>query len=278
MIVQSAPPGEARFVMTMMQHTAFAGRLARAFGNDEFEAVTPREEMLHVVDHHDDGWAALDAEFRIDPDSGLPYHLVHTPLEEIVRTSAGSPALNEAHRPYCGLLSSMHSWGLYNGRYGLSDHVLIDRFDAAVRPRLKAMLDGELERQRRLKGSLATDPRATAWLDEAHIMQNYKQLQFFDTLSLYFHCTHASERRADSFPHVPKNAAVDVTVEIEPQDEGTYALAPFPFAEPVVELAFEGRYVTPAPQAGETDSRARIVGTPVSRQTITLVAAEARAG
>ena len=276
MIVQSAPPGAPRFVMTMAQHTAFAGRLARAFGNDRFEAVAPREEMLHVVDHHDDGWAALDAEFRIDPGSGLPYHLVHTPLEDIVGTSAASPALNEAHRPYCGLLSSMHSWGLYNGRYGLSDHVLVDRFDAADRPRLQAMLDGELERQRRLRESLAADPEAAAWLDEAHVMQNYKQLQFFDTLSLYFHCAHAGGRGADSFPHVPMSAAVDVTVEIEPRGGGRYALAPFPFAGPALELAFEGRYV--APEAGEADPRGRIVGTPVSRQTVTLVAGEAGAG
>ena len=277
MIVQSAPPGEPRFVMTMAQHTAFAGRLARAFGNDAFEAVAPREQVLRVVDHHDDGWAVLDAEFRVDPDSGLPYHLVHTPIEEIVGTSAASPTLNEAHHPYCGLLSSMHSWGLYNGRYGLSDHVLIDRFDAAVRPRLEAMLDGELERQGRLRESLAGDPETAPWLDEAHVMQNYKQLQFFDTLSLYFHCTHAGERRADAFPHVPKSATADVTVAIEPRGGETYALAPFPFAGAAVELAFDGRYLAPLPQAVEPDARARIVGTPVSRQAVTLVAGDAGA-
>ncbi len=272
MIVQSAPPGEPRFVITMSQHTAFAGQVGRAFGNDEFEAVVPHEEVLHIVDHHDDGWADLDAEFRIDPDSGFPYHLVHTPLEEILTTSARSPALNEAHHPYCGLLSSMHSWGLYNGRYGLSDHVLIDQIDPAVRPRVAAMLDGELERQGRLKQTLTADPDAAAWLDEAHLMQNYKQLQFFDTLSLYFHCTHASERSADSFPHVPKNATDDVTVEIEPRGEGTYALAPFPFEQPRIELSFDGRYLTPVPQTGADDPQARIAETPVNRQLVALVA------
>ena len=29
--------------------------------------------------------------------------------------------------PSCGLISSMHSWGLYNGRYGLLKLVLLDK-------------------------------------------------------------------------------------------------------------------------------------------------------
>ena len=273
MIVQTAPPGELRFMMTMSEHTAFAGQIARTFGNDEFEAVSPRDEVLHIVDHHDDGWSLFDAEIHIDRESGAPYHLVHTPLEEILKTSARSPLLNEEHHAYCGLLSSMHSWGLYNGRYGLSDKVLIDGIDPAVRPQVEVMLDGELERQGRLKEKLAADPVTAEWLDDAHVMQNYKQLQFFDTLSLYFHCNRESVRGMDAFPHVPKNAADDVTIEIEPRGEDVYALAPFPFSQSTIELVFEGRYVQPISQTGEDDPQARIAETPRSWQTVTLSAA-----
>ena len=35
--------------------TSFAGQLARLFGNDRFEPVEPREEMLYLIDHHDHG-------------------------------------------------------------------------------------------------------------------------------------------------------------------------------------------------------------------------------
>jgi len=276
MIVQTAPEGEPRFVITMSDHTAFAGKVARAFGNDDFEAVSPRDEVLHIVDHHDDGWAVFDVQMRFDPETRFPYHLVKTPLEEILKTSARSPTLNEQHHAYCGLLSSMHSWGLYNGRYGLSDHVLIDQIDPDVRPRVDAMLDGELERQGRLKEKLASDPQTAAWLEEPHLMQNYKQLQFFDTLSLYFHCSHESERGVAEFPHVPTNATKDVTVQITPRngtsDENSYVLSPFPFAESGAVFKFTGRYVASIPETGESDLQGRIAKTPRRSQTVTFIA------
>ena len=55
MIVQTAPEGAPRFIITMAEHTSFAGQLARVFGNDRFEPVEPREEMLYLIDHHDHG-------------------------------------------------------------------------------------------------------------------------------------------------------------------------------------------------------------------------------
>ena len=70
------------------------------------------------------------------------------------------------------------------------------------------MLDGELERQKRLKGELANDPAATAWLDERHIFQNYKQLQFFDTLGLYFHLRQEAERGEEVAAFVVRKAEV----------------------------------------------------------------------
>ena len=272
MIVQSAPDGEPRFAITMSEHTVFAGALARAFGNDNFEPVSPRDEVLHIVDHHDDGWAVFDVQMRFDPATRYPYHLVQTPLEEILKTSARSPTLNEQHHPYCGLLSSMHSWGLYNGRYGLSDHVLIDAIDPAIRPQVDAMLDGELERQTRLKAKLADDPKSAGWLEERHLMQNYKQLQFFDTLALYFHCNSENDRGITEFPHVPKNATDDVVVKIELIGSGTYALSPYPFDKSGIEIGFSGRYIAPIPEAGETDLQGRIKNAVRERQSITFVA------
>ena len=69
--------------------------------------------------------------------TGLPYNLIETPAKYITVTSRLSPDFNERQGPFCGLISSMHSWGLYNGRYGLSDHVLIKQFPEAERPLAK---------------------------------------------------------------------------------------------------------------------------------------------
>ena len=114
--------------------------------------------MIHVVSHHDAGWLEFDRNPQIDPATGLPYNLVDTPPEFITVTSRLSPDFNQRQHPYCGLISSMHSWGLYNGRYGLSKLVLLDKIAAKDRPVADKMLNGELERQQRLKEELCAIP------------------------------------------------------------------------------------------------------------------------
>ena len=107
------------------------------------------------------------------------------------------------------------------------------------------MLDGELARQQRLKTALAADPKTSAWIAQEHLFQNYKQLQFFDTLALYFNRTHPSERVAQTFQHVPLNAREDASVTICPRAPGVYELSPYPFAADGAEFAFAGRSIAP---------------------------------
>ncbi len=250
MIIQTAPAGEPRLAIMMHEHTALAGQFARAFGNGRFEPVDPADPMIYVVSHHDAGWAEFDRDPVTDEKTGLPYNLVETPAAHITVTSRRSPDFNERHHPYCGLMSSMHTWGLYNGRYGLSDLVLIKLVPEADRALAARMLDGELARQQRLKAVLAAEPQTAALVDEPRLFQNYKQLQFFDTLALYFNRTHASERVEQTFKHVPLNARDDVDVTIRPRAGGVYELAPYPFAADGAEFAFAGRPIVPGQHRG----------------------------
>ena len=245
MIIQTAPAGEPRLAIMMHEHTALAHQFARAFGNARFAPPEPRELMYHVVLHHDAGWAAFDRDPAVDPKTRLPYNLVETPAEHITVTSRGSPDYNECHHPFCGLLSSMHSWGLYNGRYGLSDMVLIDKLPPQDKPLAQRMLDGEIARQQRLQAKLAREPATAAWIEEERLFANYKLLQFVDTLALYFNRTHPSERRETRFEHVPLSASEDTAVTVRPRADGIYALAPYPFAADAAEFAFAGRPIVP---------------------------------
>lgn len=271
MIVQSAPEGAEHFVITMDQHTALAAQLAERFGNQRFEPVEPRSLMLHVITHHDVGWRELDTMALRDPETGLPYNLVRTPFVHIIDASTASPDFNSKYHPYCGLISSMHSWGLYNGRYGMSDKVLLDGLADDNRAMADTMLDGEIARQQRLKAQLETDPETTAWIEESHLFQNYKQLQFFDTLALYFNCAHEVGRGPASFTHVPMNALRDTDIKIEPVEAGAYALSPYPFDNNDIEVTFSGRYLAPVSQ-GE-DTRDELDRAPLTTQSVRLVAA-----
>jgi Protein of unknown function (DUF3891) len=245
-IIQTAPAGTPRLAIMMYEHTALCLHFAHAFGNERFEPLNPLELMIHVISHHDAGWFDFDRDPQIDPATHLPYNLAETPPAFITETSRRSPEFNQRQHAYCGLISSMHSWGLYNGRYGLSKVVLLDKVAAKDRPLADKMLNGELERQKRLKAELAQDPEARAWISEHKVFQNYKALQFIDTLALYFNRIHPTERVEQNFENVPVSHEEDVTVTIRPAGENTYSLSPFPFATESGEFAFCGRRITPA--------------------------------
>jgi hypothetical protein len=245
-IIQTAPSGMPRLAIMMYEHTALCLHFAHAFGNERFEPPSPAKWMIHVVAHHDAGWLEFDCDPKINPETALPYNLVETPAEFITVTSRLSPDFNQRQHPYCGLISSMHSWGLYNGRYGLSKLVLLDQIAAKDRPLADRMLNGELERQKRLKDELAADAEARDWLDERKIFQNYKSLQFIDTLALYFNRIHPAERTEQTFENVPLSREQDVSITVRPVGGDTYSLSPFPFAATGAEFAFCGRRVRPA--------------------------------
>jgi Protein of unknown function (DUF3891) len=245
-IIQTAPSEAPRLAIMMYEHNALCLQFAHAFGNERFEPVTPLDLMIYVISHHDAGWLGFDRHPQIDATTGLPYNLVDTPPEFITATSRLSPEFNQRHHPYCGLISSMHSWGLYNGRYGLSKLVLLDKIAAKDRPLADKMLNGELDRQKRLKAELAQDLDARDWLDDRKVFQNYKILQFIDTLALYFNRIHPSERVEQEFENVPLSHEHDVTVTIRPAGANTYELSPFPLAVNGAEFAFCGRRISPA--------------------------------
>jgi hypothetical protein len=249
MIIQTAPAGQPRLAIMMYEHTALSHQFARGFGNDRFEAAQPNDLMFSVTLNHDAGWAEFDRDPVTDPATALPYNLVDTPAEYITVTSRLSPDFNQRQHPFCGLMSSMHSWGLYNGRYGLSSMVLIDRIPPRDRPLAQKMLDGELERQQRLKVELGKDAKTSGLIEEKRLFQNYKQLQFFDTLALYFNRIHPSERGEATFEHVPMNASQDATIKVHPRGRDLYELSPYPFAADSAQYAFAGRPIAPGRHA-----------------------------
>jgi hypothetical protein len=273
MIIQTAPPGTPRLAITMYAHNALCLQFANAFGNDRFERLEPFDEMVYVISNHDAGWLEYDRSPGVDGATGLPYNLVDTPPGSIITTSKLSPDFNQRQHPYCGLISSMHSWGLYNGRYGLSKLVLLDKVAARDRPLAEKMLNGELARQARLKAELAKDPRGSTWLDERKIFQNYKALQFVDTLALYFNRMHPTERAEQTFEHVPLSKDQDADVTIRPLDPKTYALFPFPLISDRAEFAFCGRRISAADGLGQGGWPAALQRLPTEWETFRLVAA-----
>ncbi len=278
MMIQTAPPGEPHFLCSMRAHNALCGQFVRAFGNDDFERCEPHEEMVYVVSHHDYGWDEFDREPVLDGRSGLPCGIGTAPVPGGTDTGKRSADVNEARHLYCGLLSSMHSWGLYHGRYGFSEFRVRPGGSTSIpvgpgdREEVDRMLGGEIARQQRIREALAADPETAPLVEEARIVQNYKQLQFFDTLALYFNLRHETERGVEAYTCVPRDAATDAEVTLTPMGDGVYALDPFPFAGDRLEAVCGGRYLAPYGESGVPDDlAAALAGLPGDTQTYTLV-------
>jgi hypothetical protein len=279
-MVQSAPAGDKRFICSMAEHNDLCGAFARAFGNDTFDRLDPFDEMVYVVGHHDRGWDDLDAAPVLDPDTGMPKGLGTAPVPGSTQTSRNSPDFNERRHAFCGLLSSMHSWGLYNARYGYSEFRVRPGGSTSIpvpdhlKDETDAMLSGEIARQERLKAKLAADPETARWVEEAHLVKCYKQLQFFDTLALYFNLRHRDERGEEIYVHVPMTIDRDATIRLWRIDGDTYGLDPFPFAGDRLEVRCRGRYFSAVPELDEPDKLAEMLWQgPTSEQTYVLTAA-----
>ena len=252
MIVQPAaqPDGKA-FVIQQNGHTAFSGQLARHFGNEQFQPLEPAELVVPLVEWHDEGWTELDDRFLVDPETNLPYSLTRTPLAEALPTSERSPTLAEARHPFIGLLSSMHSVGLFNGRFGLlEDQSLLVKLPPEVKAPVEAVIESETARQERLRAQLQADPSTAHLADEALIWRTYRALEFFDIFSLYIQCEHPSRQQETQIPHVPvdDDPEHDVTITVTPLGENRFRLAPYPFDDDPFEPATPGRYLAPQPE------------------------------
>lgn len=270
MIIQTAPDDHPHLVIFQTDHALMCGQIALAFGNETFAAPNPLEPMVYVAAHHDDGWTQIDARVEMDVATGLPYNLTKTPLPYLLQTSASSPAFNEKHHPYSGMMSSMHTTGLFHGRYGLSDKVFIELVPDEMQAATKNMLTAELDRQEKLKEILEANTETAVLIQDPVLFHNYKLLQFFDTLALYFQMTHEAGRGDSYFENVPQTVGDDVTIPIKRIEPGVYALSPYPFREEKLTLNYEGRPMKPQPVG--TDLKALMAATEPITETITLVA------
>lgn len=269
MIVQTAPEGAPHLIVFQTDHAALCGQMAASFGNEKFDEPDPFDVMAYVAAHHDDGWIPIDAQVMMDARTGLPYNLTETPLAYLLQTSAGSPAVNEQYHPYSGMMSSMHTVGLFHGRYSVSDKVYIETIPEDLRSATEEMLYAEFVRQDRLKEILEADPQTAVFMQDDVLFHNYKLLQFFDTLALYFQMTHEAARGDAYFEKVPRAVKDDVTIAIKRLNQGVYGLSPYPFCDEKFTIRYQGRFLHPQPP--NIDLKKLLAETEPIIETITLI-------
>lgn len=211
-------------------HALVSGQLARAWGNERFGPVEPREAVCLAAEQHDVGWATRDLEALFNPDTGLPRSFMEMPLAEHLRIWTEGPRQLLAQSRYAALLVSMHGHRLYERRD-------LDRLPAEEAHAIRTFIDGRREFEAALRGLLADDPGggepALAQLDRNSLL-----IWTWDYLSLAL-CLNWPSATAKGCPTA--DGRVDLELHGPRAETDRWEISPWPFAAPAVTVRCEGR-------------------------------------
>jgi Protein of unknown function (DUF3891) len=213
-----------------LSHAWLSGQLARAWGNEDFPAPDPREEIALGAEQHDIGWALFDLHPGLSAKSGLPRDFLELSAEEHLAIWTDAPDHLLSQSQHAALVVSLH---------GCSLSELRARGDPAHLQALTSHIDAERARQSRLRASLG--------LTEQQTKRTQRQMWAWDGLSLAL-CS-----GWDSFTarDVPTRDGL-TEIELRARDEGMFTLDPWPFSQPLVEVRCEARRL----QSAYEDERA----------------------
>jgi hypothetical protein len=262
-------PRDGRLLLIRQtDHAALAGRLAEHWGNSHFSPPVPRQAVLAAAAHHDDGWLLWEAAPRVDPATRRPYQFTDMPLVEHATFYRAGISRVLAAAPYAGLLVNMHLAGLYQRRYGTDPGMPVKprtpQEDQALRE-IMEQLEGQ---QRSLRAQLAASGVPTPFLEENHLGTNYKLLQVFDRLSLYF-CT-APPRETTLAPVPVDYEGREARLALRPLDAQTVAVSPYPFDTDPLIVGVRASLVPDRAYDNDEDFRAAFAAAPTTELSFVL--------
>jgi hypothetical protein len=215
--------GDAWQIVLQTDHAVLAGEFAQAWGNATFEAPRPLRAVTTATARHDDGWAIWERAPSLLQQNGTPKprnFLDVQVLPHLTFYRAQIAAVLDEDE-YAAALVAMHGCGIYNGRYG-TDPVLKLTFAEAERQAVDDFTEEQEERVRQIVADLA--------ISDEERWTNYRLLQVFDRLSLYF-CTGAVDESATLSPVPTSYGGTDTELRIVPEGQWAARLDPYPFGE-----------------------------------------------
>lgn len=232
MIVRKEPDG-GMLLLPQTEHSRLAGRFAAHWGNATFEQLDPYESVARAAAFHDFGYLRYETAPAFVPETG------ETPMFRNVLTDARRLEEYEwcfdwllGLDPYAGLLVSMHRTGLWRQRYKTIASAI-----QKIKPQ-KPEVDAFVERYE------AERPARVAQLgiDPDRLWTNYRLLQVWDLMSLYFSCAPPGEDVIEPVPTSYRDKDGEgVRITMTALDPKTVVFDPYPFDEEPLRLAMPAR-------------------------------------
>lgn len=244
MIVRKDENGETLLV-GQTDHSRLAGQFAAHWGNERFATPQPFESVARAAAFHDFGYLRYETAPAFNAETG------ETPNFRDVVTDA--KRLEEYQwcfdwllgpDPYASLIVNMHRTGLWRGRYDAMKHP-----EHKIRkqpPEVDAFV-ARNEAQR------AEQIAKHGW-DAAQVRVNYRLLQVWDLLSLYFSCQEPAEDYIEPVPTSYREAEGEgVRMTLTPVGRNKVAVYPFPFDVNPCKFQLTARRLSPAKFKNEDD-------------------------
>lgn len=229
MIVRNQPDG-SMIMIAQTEHCRLSGLFAAHWGNSDFERPAPYESVVKAAMFHDCGWYRYETSPIWDPETKSTPSFMQVPLDKIQLDAFqwGTDWLTSID-PYAGLLINKHRTGLWRGRYRTMTYPVV--YDAKnLNPGVEAFI---AENEKRQAEQEKNYPQDAFWT-------NYRLLQAWDFLSLYFCVEDPVEDHVDPVPQGYATDAQTVKLTMTPLKDGDVRIAPYPFD--VAPLPVELRY------------------------------------
>jgi hypothetical protein len=232
MIVRDEPNGE-QLLVGQTDHSRLAGQFAAHWGNARFAMPEPFESVVRAATYHDFGYLRYETSPHYDPETGTTpnFRNIATDVTRLEEYQWNADWLLGPD-PYASILVNMHRTGLWRGRY-----------DAIVHPphrirQQKPEVDAFVEKNEAQRSALV----ASQGLDPQQLRGNYRLLQVWDLLSLYFSCAEPVE---DYIEPVPTSYGDEdgegVRLTLTPVGTATIAIDPYPFDVDGLRVQLTGR-------------------------------------
>lgn len=216
-------------------HAWLAGQLARAWGNRNFAAPVPNEEVCLAAALHDIGWLHWERRPSLDAGTGLPQEFFRLPPKRHIALWRQGVRRAWAFGRYPALLVSLHAQTIYERHFDFGKALPEDA--AAVR----AFLSGQRRFQTEMAVLLRQDPATSRDAAPATIEFNRLLIAVLDKMSLDI-CFGVKDVTA--ITDVPKTYDERVELCLSPDAGGTLVLDPWPFHAPRVAVRAEGKRLT----------------------------------
>ncbi len=256
--------GDAWQLVRQPDHADLSGQLAVAWGGDGFDPIRPAASVALAAVRHDDGWGVYDRRPTFDLERSRPTAFLDVPVPAHLAFYRACIEVVTEEDPYAGLLVSMHGAGIYTGRYGTQPGLGLSQAEA-YRGQIAAFV-AEQE---------ASHPVRTEALGvgEDERWTNYKLLQIYDRLSLYFCLRDVVGGEADAISPVPVGiGGDDVELRFEPLGPWHVSVDPYPFVERPARFTLVRKVLPKRSYDGNDDFRRDYFGNRAETVEITVSA------